>query len=272
MKIRFILLLFCLHLTANAQWGNTHDYDRCPKTVACFMCNGSGYNGNRVCYICSGRGQTQCQICAAMDAGRRDFDKALANHEEQVWNSPTASLNEGLDALIHGNLSKAFKYVSHSREIGSLVANYYLGQFYELGIGVTANKEKAKAYYTYGANRGNKSCANELERVRKNGFLAATKTNRANYVLMHQQYWAIINQNSSSSYSSNSSTSSKKYSSSSVCHNCGGTGIDPFAQSGSWGGAYNWCGYSNGSGQQCSICGSYSRHCHSRCSHCNVPR
>lgn len=267
-------LLFCmLPYAAKAQWGNTHDYNSCPKIVTCFMCSGCGYNGSRVCYVCKGQGRTQCQICSAADAGRNAFDKAWAEHETRVWNSPLECLSEGLDALVTGHLSKAFKYVSRSRDIGELVANYYLGQFYELGIGVTANQEMAKTYYTYGANRGNQPCARELERVRKKGFLAATETNRANYVLMHQQYWIMVHQGTSNSYSSSSSSSSNRnYSSSSVCYNCGGTGIDPLAQSGSWSGAYNWCGYSNGSGQQCAICGSYSQHCHSRCSHCNVPR
>lgn len=73
----------------------------------------------------------------------------------------------------------------------------------------------------------------------------------------------------SSSSTSTTTTSTSRSTSSGSCSRCGGTGVDPTANSG--GSLSSWVAYYNTSGTQCRYCNSYTGHYHDRCSSCNVP-
>lgn len=55
------------------------------------------------------------------------------------------------------------------------------------------------------------------------------------------------------------------------CPKCGGTGIDPKPNDGTYYGYASFLGYSNSAGSKCPHCGSYTSHYHEKCTGCNVP-
>ena len=56
----------------------------------------------------------------------------------------------------------------------------------------------------------------------------------------------------------------------SECTSCGGTGVNPSPNSG--GSRTSWVAHYNSQGNKCPYCGSYTKHFHDKCAHCNVPR
>lgn len=73
----------------------------------------------------------------------------------------------------------------------------------------------------------------------------------------------------SDSNSTNSNSSSNHKKSGSSCSECGGSGIDPRPVQ--CYGYTSWLAEYNSEGNKCRICGKYSEHYHTRCSHCSTP-
>ena len=90
------------------------------------------------------------------------------------------------------------------------------------------------------------------------------------YAANGQEIYVPLGSSSSSSSSTSTYSASSSHSTSSgSCSRCGGTGVDPTANSG--GSLSSWVAYYNTSSTQCRYCNSYTGHYHDRCSSCNVP-
>ena len=190
------------------------------------------------------------------------------------WNSANDCLIDAQGAFNRDDFEGAVKFLKRAVQLGSGDACDFMGHLCELGIGVEVDTNKAEIYYTMGDMKGCVAATNDLSRVNKNGFVAATSSNRRKYIQYRKDVWeqagviAYQIMNGIDSGSGSSSSSSKK-SNSSSCYICNGTGVDPTPHSG--GSRTNWVKYYNTSGTKCPYCGESYSHYHDRCAHCNTP-
>ena len=61
----------------------------------------------------------------------------------------------------------AFSYFMNAAKTGDAQAQYYIGYFYERGIGVEQDIEQAVHYYTLSADNGWGAAINELSHMKK---------------------------------------------------------------------------------------------------------
>lgn len=278
MKSLLSLLVILLPFTAMAQYYNpyfnpNHDLETCSGKARCNACYGTGICYGYQCMSCGGTGMVNCPMCA----GARMAKQHIEQMKEQRWNSASNTFEDGLNALMEKSYSSALKYFKRSARLGNNPAIAYIGNMYELGMGVGVNTETAKAWYIKGNNRGDNLSASNLKRVKQYGFWKANATNRSTYIqnlknlsnmaaIMSQQIVDGMDWESSSG----SSGSSKRRSSGGICSSCGGTGVSPTPNSG--GSRSSWVAHYNSQGNKCPYCGSYTKHFHDKCSSCNVPR
>lgn len=276
-KIKVLLVFMLLPLFSVAQYYNPytgHDFENCPGIVTCSLCYGMGNCYGYVCMLCGGTGRMNCAACAGYRHGKQMAEQM----KQQRWNNAHNTFEDGLSALCNKSYSSALKYLERSANLGYAQAMSYVGNMYELGIGVEANTQTAKTWYNKGKdNNDNLSQAN-LNRIKQYGFWEATASNRRIYVQNLNDMWnlagamsaQIVNGMDWGTSSSSGSSSSSRRSNSGVCSNCGGTGVSPTPNSG--GSLSSWVAHYNSQGNKCPYCGSYTKHFHDKCSSCNVPR
>jgi hypothetical protein len=173
--------------------------------------------------------------------------------------------------LAAGNYSKAVDLLKEAIQYWDYgLAYYYLGQCYELGIGVDRDLDIADEYYRYGAYKiEDPYCQETMQRIEQYGHLPASY--RETFLRQVKSY--IINTytipNGGGGYvggnplNNNGSSSSSLYS---TCRICGGSGTctSCHGQGGSW----QDTGYYTGSGSKswinCPSCNGTKRcfNCH----------
>ena len=96
-----------------------------------------------------------------------DYKKAESWYLLGIQDNPSRAY-EGLSKMYldQGDYEKAFVFSKKSAELGSLEAQYNMGVFYEQGIYVGRNKEKAIYWYEIAAKRGHKDANNNLNLIR----------------------------------------------------------------------------------------------------------
>mgnify|MGYP002678529065 FL=1 len=130
-------------------------------------------------------------------------------------------------ALASHRYSDAYNYYwTAYDEYDSAEAAAHLGLMYEFGMGVSVNRDKARRFYTWASNNGDRLGSANLQRINNKGFMAATDETRQ-WVIT--QLCGIHGCSAGSypapgsGYSSGSSSSSGR--SSTRCRSCGGTGL-----------------------------------------------
>lgn len=266
-----------LPLFAMAQYYNPylvgHDFEKCSGKVRCGACYGTGNCYGYVCMSCGGTGLMNCPACAGYKQGKQLAEQM----ERQRWNNAYNTFEDGIRALIQKSYSSALNYLKRSAELGNGSAMAYVGNMYELGLGVEVNTQTARAWYNKGRNRNDNLSVSNLNRVKQYGFWKANTSNRTTYIqnlknlsnMAELMSFQIVNGMDWGS-SSSSSSSSSQHSSSGVCTSCRGTGVSPIPNSG--GSLSSWVAHYNSQGNRCPYCGSYTKHFHDKCSSCNVPR
>lgn len=278
MKKGLTLIIMLLPFVAMAQYYNpyfnqNHDLETCSGKARCNACYGTGICYGYRCMSCGGTGMVNCPMCV----GARMAKQHIEQMKEQRWNSASNTFEDGRNALMEKSYSSALRYFKRSVRLGNNLAIAYIGNMYELGMGVEVNTETAKAWYNKGNNRGDNLSTNNLKRVRRYGFWKANSKNRSTYIqnlknisnmaaIMSQQIVDGMDWGTSSS----SSGSNNRRSSGGACSNCGGTGVSPTPNSG--GSRSSWVAHYNSKGNRCQYCGSYTQHYHDKCSSCNIPR
>ncbi len=271
-RIIFALLLMLTPCTSFAQYG--HDVNTCPGVMRCGACYGTGISYGYQCMACGGSGVVPCAACSGYRMGQQMAEQ----QKRQRWNNANACLQDGIEELRVKSYSEAKRYFKRAAKLGCARAYMYLGEMYELGMGVDASKSNAKAYFEAGYEEGDVGCANRLKRIRNYGYFDATAKNRRIYIenLNETLNWASVSaksmvdqmdwsSSSSSSRSSSSSSSNKRKN----CTNCGGTGVEPTPSDGD---LSSWVAHFNPRGTKCKFCGRHNSHKHRKCASCNVPK
>ncbi|MBR2206061.1 MAG: sel1 repeat family protein [Prevotella sp.] len=277
MKKCVFLCLLLIPVVSAAQYFNPytgHDFENCPGKVTCGACYGTGNCYGYVCRSCGGTGMMDCAACA----GYRQGQQMAEQMKKQRWNNANSTFEDGINALMRKSYSTAMKYLKRSAELGNGSAMAYVGNMYELGLGVEANTQTAKTWYNKGRNRRDNLSISNLNRVQQHGFWKASASNRSTYIqnlinlsnmaaVMSQQ---IVNGMDWGTSSGSGGGSPSRRSNSGICSTCGGTGVSPISNSG--GSLSSWVAYYNSEGNKCPYCGRHTGHFHDKCSSCNVPK
>ncbi|MDE6445032.1 MAG: caspase family protein [Muribaculaceae bacterium] len=88
-------------------------------------------------------------------------------------------MSNALNSMSNGNIEEAFNLINHAANTNDLLAQYYLAQCYEHGIGVTPDKTQAFKLYRRAAERGLPAAMKELSRLYSNGIGAYKSIEKA---------------------------------------------------------------------------------------------
>lgn len=242
--LAFIIML--LPIVAMAQFYNPylgHNIENCPGKVTCGACHGTGNCYGYVCMSCSGTGLMNCTACAAYRQG----EQIAKQIRQQRWNSAYYTFEDGMQALMNKSYNYALKCLKRSAELGNGSAMAYVGNMYELGLGVEVNTQTARTWYNKGYNINDNLSTINLNRVKEYGFWESNASNRSTYIqnlksisdIAKLMSFQIINGMDFGSSSGSSSSSGRRSRSSS------GTGQSEYG--------YVNCTHCHGSGR-CSVC------------------
>lgn len=270
-KLRnLFFFLILLPVAAAAQNYNpyaNHNIETCSGKVTCGACFGTGNCYGYICMSCSGTGLINCPSCAGYRMGQQMAKKM----EQQRWNNAYNTLEDGLSSLRQKAYNSALKYLKRSAELGNGQAMAYVGNMYELGLGVEANTQTAKLWYNKGSNKNNNLSLSNLNRIKKYGFWRATVSNRQNYIQNLNDIWNLagaISQQTINNMDWGTSSSSGRSNSSTytTCRVCGGTKkcTSCHGKGGEWRNTGYYTGSGNNSWINCPSCKG-SR----RCFNCN---
>jgi len=104
-----------------------------------------------------------------------DILERLVIDEEHYGNREAIELMEqGMRYLSKDDNERnkiAFSYFQRAAETGDAQALYYVGYFYERGIGIEQDIEQAVRYYTLAANSGWGTAVNALSHMKKHKII-----------------------------------------------------------------------------------------------------
>lgn len=165
--------------------------------------------------------------------------------------------------LVNYRFSEAHKYYAKAyNEYNSAEAAAHLGLMYEVGMGVTANHDKAWKFYSWAKSKGNQLAAACIYRINNEGYWEATNENRK---MVIAKLRVAHGMNSGGAYSAPNvgyGSSSSSSSSHKKCGSCGGSGLCTGCNG--QGGYWEEVGYLSGHPKQiyttCPVCRG-NKHC-----------
>lgn len=90
------------------------------------------------------------------------------------------NINDALVQMQQGHIQNAVEIIKRSAGTNDILAQYYLAQCYEYGIGMSENKVQAFAMYRRAAERGFPAAMKDLSRLYSEGIGVSRSSERAN--------------------------------------------------------------------------------------------
>ncbi|RKM56825.1 sel1 repeat family protein [Butyrivibrio sp. CB08] len=96
------------------------------------------------------------------------LEAAIASEDKEAVFNIALMYHDG--DYLKQDRDKALRMFEHAYEMGCERASYYLGMYYENGIGVSIDQRKALEYYMVGADKYEEDCRDAVKRLKGDAY------------------------------------------------------------------------------------------------------